>query len=157
VKRLGIDYGTSRIGLAITDPLGLSCRPYDILDTGSNDEKLDQIAQICDEEHIQSIVMGLALPKSGEETELVKKIRHFASELEQMTEIPVEFCDEGLSSWEAKRRVEQRYPSPRKRKKFLEKGIDHVAAMLILETFLRQASENRPGAKAKDEKNHDKK
>lgn len=140
MKRLGIDFGTSRIGLALTDPLGLSCRPYEIIRGGSSEDKLRRIAQICREEEVQGIVLGLALPRSGEETDLVKKIRRFGSELEQWTKLQVEFCDEWLSSWEAQKRVEEKYPSPRKRKKFLEKGIDHVAAMLILETFLRQNS-----------------
>jgi putative transcription antitermination factor YqgF len=121
-KVLAIDYGTKRVGLAVTR--GTLAEPLAVI---PNDEHLfEQLLAIIENEGTEQIVIGLS------ENEMADLTREFAQELEvAVGEVPIEFTDETLSS----REVEEKL-IVRGIKNISQKPIDHYAAALILENWL---------------------
>jgi putative transcription antitermination factor YqgF len=119
-KVLGIDYGTTRIGLAIAR--GPLAEP---LTTVANDaETLIKIQKIVDHEQVEKIVIGLS------ENQMAVKTRAFAQQLELTTKLPIEFVDETLSSYEMHHKLINH-------KRSIKQGsIDHLVAAQLLQDWL---------------------
>lgn len=95
---LGIDYGSKRMGLAVSD---LSCTiatPYKILYRREISADMAELRKIMAEKEIGAVVMGLPLQMNGEEGEIAAKVRKFAAILEENFKFPVLLWDERLSS-----------------------------------------------------------
>lgn len=121
MKTLGIDFGTKRIGLALSDESGTLAREFAIW---SPTEFWQQIAGLIAAEQVARIVVGLPLNMSGEETPKTAEVRAFAAQLEQQLTLPVLFVDERLSSTMAEQIAGT------------SKQIDSLAAQIILQNFL---------------------
>ncbi len=123
MRYLGIDYGTKRAGIAISDDAGGFAFPRETLPT---DERLfDTLARIIQEEKVGAIIIGDARALSGAENALTAEAEVFARELEERTQLPVHRTREAWSSQEAAR--------------FAPKGKKHddsAAAAIILQRFL---------------------
>ncbi len=121
-KYLGIDYGSKRVGLSLSDEGGLMAFPFETL---PNDASLpEKIKKICAEEKIGGVVVGESLDYKGGENPIMKKIKPFAEKLALETGLPVYFEPEFLTSREAGH-IQG------------ENGkIDASAAALILKSFL---------------------
>jgi len=133
-KRIvGIDYGEKRIGIAITDPLGIFAQP---LTTLFNDDKFWKgLESLLEQYAIAEIVVGYPLKESGDKGEITGKIDHFVKTLEKKFKVPVELADERYSSGIAKERVIASVTSKKKRR---DKGlIDKNAAAVILEDYMK--------------------
>lgn len=117
----GIDYGTKRIGLAISDESQTLAREYGIY---SPKEFWQNIEQLIRQEGIERIVLGLPLNMSGENTDKTQEVQAFYDQLQQRLSIPVEFMDERLSSVMA-----GNLPGG-------SKNIDSLAAQIILQNYL---------------------
>ena len=131
-KILGIDYGRRRIGVAICGPLGIA-NPLTVI-TRKNTDVLEEFGEIIEENDVSKIVMGLPKNMDNSEGEMVKEVKEFAQQLQEKFEIPIDFCDERLSTWEAQNSLKNLGMSPNKRKKI----IDAVAAALILQNYVDQ-------------------
>lgn len=131
-KILGIDYGRRRIGVAICGPLGIA-NPLTVI-TRKNNNVLEEFGEIIEENDVSKIVMGLPKNMDNSEGEMVKEVKEFAQQLQEKFEIPIDFCDERLSTWEAQNSLKNLGMSPNKRKKI----IDAVAAALILQNYVDQ-------------------
>lgn len=95
---LGIDYGSKRMGLAVSD---LSCTiatPYKILYRREISADMAELRKIMAEKEIGAVVMGLPLQMNGEEGEIAAEVRKFAAILEENFKFPVLLWDERLSS-----------------------------------------------------------
>lgn len=95
---LGIDYGSKRMGLAVSD---LSCTiatPYKILYRREISADMAELRKIMAEKEIGAVVMGLPLQMNGEEGEIAAEVRKFAAILEENLKFPVLLWDERLSS-----------------------------------------------------------
>ena len=95
---LGIDYGSKRMGLAVSD---LSCTiatPYKILYRREISDDMEELRKIMAEKEIGAVVMGLPLQMNGEEGEIAAEVRKFAAILEENFKFPVLLWDERLSS-----------------------------------------------------------
>lgn len=95
---LGIDYGSKRMGLAVSD---LSCTiatPYKILYRREISADMAELRKIMAEKEIGTVVMGLPLQMNGEEGEIAAEVRKFAAILEENFKFPVLLWDERLSS-----------------------------------------------------------
>lgn len=128
---LGIDYGQSRIGLAISDELGYFAHPYRTLQTTRN--VLSEFRAILDREKFSGIVVGL--PKNmdgtlGESAVLAKKFGQQIAEL--FPTIKIVFWDERLTTCEAQRALH----ASGKNAKQSKKVIDQVSAQIILQSYL---------------------
>ncbi len=121
---LAIDYGTKRVGVAVSR--GSLAVPLVVL---PNQENLfSELERIIAEEKAQKVIVGLS------ESEMAIKTKNFVLELKKRTDIPVIFIDETLSSQE----VEQRLRQAGIKQKVRNGPIDHFAAALILEDWLEQ-------------------
>ena len=130
----GIDFGNRRIGLAISNPDQLSAYPVETIERGrSLEADLATLRARLTALEVRRVVVGLPLNMDGTVGPQARAAQVFAHRLEEATGIPVELCDERLSSFEAEERLKG-IPVRRNRRKL---AIDAVAASVILESWLR--------------------
>ncbi len=100
MKYLGIDFGTSLIGLASSDEAGEFAFPYKIIQTHEAEQ---EIMTICKKENISEIVIGQSIASNEGENEVQTTVARFAKRLESITKLPIRFEREDFSSVEAHR------------------------------------------------------
>lgn len=132
MRRLGVDPGSVRTGLAVgDDELGIAT-PLQTITHRSRAQALQEIAQVVRTEDIGEVVVGLPLSLNGREGESARRARRFAAELATLAEIPVVLWDERLSSAAA-----QRILRAQGKKGAAQRGVvDQAAATLILQSYL---------------------
>ena len=97
MRSLGIDYGSKRIGIAISDDERRIAFPYKILDNGKNiGDLLEELRKIIDEELVDELVLGLPLSFSGQDTPSTREARKFGEELRKL-HLPLIFQNEILT------------------------------------------------------------
>ena len=131
---LGIDYGTKRVGLAISDENGTLAFPNGIFPNDLNLFK--EIGVILKKENVGEIVVGESLDFQGQPNILAQKIDIFISELQARFNIPISKQKEFLTSVEARGKEGKEKNNARKTKKETGKKIDDRAAALILQRYL---------------------
>jgi putative Holliday junction resolvase len=129
---LGVDYGTVRIGLAVTDPERKIAFP--LATHTRNGEERDAIffRQLMEQEEIGAIVVGLPIHLSGREGQKAAKARAFAKWLGDVTGLPVAFADERFTTVEAESALWQAGLTHKKRKTRRDK----IAAQMLLQAYL---------------------
>lgn len=128
---LALDIGMKRIGVAVCDRLGMSCRGIACLHR--NDQGWwKQLLKVIHEYGAKGVVVGLPLNMDGSEGVQAEDARAAASQLVEVINLPVCFQDERLSSWSAKERL---YAQGLSEKRVRER-VDQTAAAIILEDFL---------------------
>ena len=138
-RTLAIDPGERRVGLAVSDPLGITAQGLPTFDRREG-ELLDHVEKIAHEYEVARVVIGNPLSMSGRESEGSARARSLADEVHARLGVPVELWDERLSSTEANRILAGSRA---------EKGAaDRIAAMLILQGYLD--AQSRP-AESKEE------
>ena len=132
-RYLGLDIGNRRIGVAVSDELGLTAQPVLTLERrSSRREDVRSLARLCRRFDVAGIVVGNALHLSGETSPQAIKNQAFAEELGVLTGLPIHPWDERLTSHEAHRIL---YEAGHARQEH-RKMVDQVAATLILQSFL---------------------
>ena len=129
---LAIDYGSRRIGLAITDELGVTAQGLPTLHRTNKRNDFDHLRRTIKQFGVGLIVMGLPLRMSGDTGMQSDKVEAFADELRARFKLPVELFDERLTSVEANRVLDDAEVSGHRRKEV----VDQLAAVLILQAFL---------------------
>ena len=133
IRYLGLDIGSKRIGVAVSDELGLTAQPVLTLDRKRNPrDDMRSLARLCRRFSCSAIVAGDPLHLSGEASPQGEKTRTFALKLGQLAELPVHFWDERLTSRAAH---EILYQAGKTRQEHVAL-VDQVAAVLILQSFL---------------------
>jgi putative Holliday junction resolvase len=132
VRYLGVDPGKKRIGLAISDPGGTIATPLKILQRQSLQQVLRDVASLCRQEEVGTIVVGLPLNMDGTRGPAAQDAEQLASHLAQATGLAVQLWDERLSSVSAERSMLDADLSRSMRRR----RIDKVAAQIILQGFL---------------------
>lgn len=138
---LGIDHGTVRIGLALSDELGMIANPLKTLDASESVE--NEIAEIVQQKRVGDVVIGLPLRMSGERGSAAERVDKFADRLRKVLphDVAINFVDERLSSQAAERSLGfENKRITREQKKL----VDQVAAVAILQDFLN--TRNGPDA-----------
>jgi putative Holliday junction resolvase len=139
---LAIDYGSRRIGLAVTDELGLTAQGLPTLHRSTKRNDFDHLRRAIKQYGVVEIVVGLPLRMSGEEGIQSGKVAEFADELRSRFKLPVHLFDERLTSVEANRVLDETAMSDRRRKEV----VDRLAAVLILQAFMEfRKSRGEPG------------
>ena len=128
---IGIDLGSKRVGLAISDKMNMIASPYETLTFKNEQDLLDQLRLIILDFKVKSIVLGLPLNMNGEDSAQTKKVREFKSVL-SIFNLPIIFEDERLSSVSAKRSLVMQDIKTGHNKS----EIDKRAAAIILQQFL---------------------
>ena len=96
-RALGIDFGTKRVGLALSDRSNIIASPYRTLNYVSEKDLITQLETVVSENNIEILVLGLPINMKGEDTVQTKKVRNF-KEILSTLQIPIVFEDERLSS-----------------------------------------------------------
>ena len=130
---LGIDYGSKRMGLAVSDLLCTIASAYKILYRKKLEQDLVELEKIIKEKEIGAIVMGLPLQMNGEEGSMATEVRRFAEVLEKRFALPVLLWDERLSSSAAENFLIKEVDLSRKKR---AKILDASAAAYILQGAL---------------------
>ena len=130
-KLIGIDYGTKRIGLAVSSPLG-TVHPRPRRDRVTETTDLAFIAGLADEEGVSGIVIGLPHHMDGAQSEMEVAARKFAVKLAELSGLPVFGTDERLTSQAADSILAGQHKNPRARKQ----RVDSAAACLLLQDYL---------------------
>ena len=131
-KLMGLDVGLARIGVAVCDPLRLAARPLTVVKRRSRREDFGVLAEMVTVEEVEAIICGLPLNMDGSEGPRCQKTRAFARNLSRLTELPIGFWDERLSTVAAERALLEADTSRKRRGEV----IDHVAAGFILQGVL---------------------
>ena len=129
---IAIDLGTRRIGVAMTDGLGLTAQPLETIPRRGGQRDLDAIAALVSAHGAARIVLGLPLDPDGEPGRAAKSVEAFAARLRGAVTVPVELCDESFSTVEAEE-VLLRADLSRARRKQV---VDRLAAAVILQRWL---------------------
>lgn len=131
---LGLDVGSRRIGVAVSDPLGITAQGLETLERRNKRHDFEYLQRVIQEYDIREIVVGLPLRMSGAEGIQSDKMHAFAEELRKRFRLPVHLWDERLTSAEANRLLRETDLSIEKR----GKAVDRMAAILILQGWMEQ-------------------
>ncbi|MBU0611940.1 Holliday junction resolvase RuvX [Patescibacteria group bacterium] len=134
MRFLGIDYGTKRIGIAISDENGTLAFPKGLVPNDLNAFKV--IGDILKKENISEVVVGESLDLKGSPNPLFKEIKIFVQELQSKFNLPIHMEREFLTSVEARRKEGKGKNNARKVKKQKSVKVDASAAALILQRYL---------------------
>lgn len=129
---LGIDLGSKRIGLALSDPSLTIASPYRVLARVTFKSVLETLLHIIDRENVKCVVLGLPIERDGREGRAVQGVRHFVYNLSPHIDLPVLYWDERLSTVAVERVLNQ--TSLKRDEK--TKVVDKMAASYILQGFL---------------------
>jgi putative Holliday junction resolvase len=143
---LAIDYGKKRLGLALSDELGMTSRPYGTWTRINRRRDLARLRELVRQQGIRRIVIGLPLHLDGAPSEMSEEAKGFATRVAKALGLPVELMDERLSSWEARQTMSgansnehvQRGPFRRIDTK-KQTPLDEIAAAIILRDYLELA------------------
>jgi putative holliday junction resolvase len=133
---LGLDVGSRRIGMAVSDALGITAQGLETLQRRNKRHDFEHLQRVIRDYDVQEIVVGLPLRMSGAEGTQSEKMRTFAEELRKKFGLPVHLWDERLTSAEANRFLRETELSIEKR----GKAVDRMAAVLILQSWMEQRS-----------------
>jgi putative Holliday junction resolvase len=129
---LALDLGKKRIGLALSDPLGITAQGLPTLQRTNIREDLAALASLIEERGVRRLLIGHPLHMSGRESRQSEYTRDFAQRLTERTGLEVRFWDERLTSVEAERLLKSSGISIEKR----ARAVDQLAAQILLESFL---------------------
>lgn len=129
-RTLGIDYGRVRIGVALSDGLGLAAHPYEMIETGS--DVGSRLAGLVEEHDVVRVVVGLPCSLDGSEGETAVDARRFAEGLRDLLEVEVVMYDERLTT----RIAEGVLLEARVSRSGRRRVIDKVAAAVMLQGYL---------------------
>jgi putative holliday junction resolvase len=132
-RTLGLDFGDARIGLALSDPMGILASPLTIITRKNSPADVELIIDIARKNDVGRIIIGLPYSMDGSLGSQAEKVNDFVKELCRYTDIPVDFRDERLSTVMAKRIVQK------VRKTNKATRYDAAAAALILQSYLDDA------------------
>jgi putative Holliday junction resolvase len=129
---LALDVGKKRIGLAVSDELGITAQGIETLERTRIREDLARLKDIAVRWAVERVLVGRPLHMSGSESAQSQYTKEFAGRVSTHLGLPVVFWDERLTSAEAERMLRQAGASQDQRKK----AVDRLAAVLLLESYL---------------------
>lgn len=129
---LGLDYGTKRIGVAISDPTFTLASPLPYLDATPFTKVIGKLKEIIREKEVSQIIIGIPRNMDGSYGPASDNAKEFALRLKEMLTVPVKAVDERLSTVEASRRLHE----SGKKSKEQRAVIDSSSAVIILQSYL---------------------
>jgi putative holliday junction resolvase len=131
IRVLGVDVGTVRVGVALSDPLGITAQPFEVIDRRKIDPH-QRLLALINEYEVTQLVVGYPLQLSGEASFAAASVDEFIAKLAQGTPVPIERWDERLSTAGAQRLMIDAGVRRERRRQ----SIDKVAAAIILQSYL---------------------
>lgn len=132
---LGIDFGTKRIGLALGSSFTGAAKALSVIPNNGN--FLNALTKTVKEWQVTHIILGLPLDMDGEEQEITRQVKNFAKKIKHHTQLPLDFVDERLTSFEAERQFKSLRQNNQAKAKN-KNQIDAMAAQIILQSHLDQ-------------------
>jgi putative Holliday junction resolvase len=141
MRTLGLDVGTRRIGVALSDALGLTAQPLVTLPRRGTPQDCEALAALARRHQVGAVVVGLPLALSGAHGPQAQRVRVFAQAVGERLAVPVHMVDERFTTAQAQRALVAGDVSRRRRKQV----VDQAAAQLILQGYLdaTRASQDR--------------
>jgi putative Holliday junction resolvase len=132
ISALGLDVGSKRIGVAGCDGTGLIASGLTTIERTSFDRDVVQLRELVEQRQVQVLVVGLPYSMDGTLGFQARKVQKFAARLAEALQLPVEYMDERLTSFEAEELLKAEKRSPSRNKAL----IDRKAAAIILQQWL---------------------
>ena len=132
MRVMGLDYGSVRIGVAVSDPDGIIAQPKGYIKADPVKQCIAEIAKLCLDLKVGKIVIGLPLHMSGEEGDSAVAARALATAIQGKIDIPISFMDERWTTLSAEKSLMEANVKGKARRE----KIDSVAAAIILQNFL---------------------
>jgi putative Holliday junction resolvase len=129
---LALDYGTKRIGVALSDELGWTAQPLETFERRTLDRDVTHIASLVNTHEVRQVVLGFPLQLDGREGPAVQAMREFAVRLEQTLSVPLVLWDERMTTKAAEDLLIAADVSRKKRKG----AVDRIAAAILLQSYL---------------------
>ena len=129
---LALDYGTKRIGVALSDELGWTAQPLETLERRTLDRDFAHIQQLVNAHDVREVVIGLPLRLNGEEGPAVQAVHQFVDRLGEVLSVPIVMWDERMTTRSAEELLIAADVSRKKRKGV----VDRVAAAILLQSYL---------------------
>lgn len=146
-RLLGLDFGTRRVGAAISDSRGEIASPFEVYELKGDRANADHYRALVEAEQIDRIVVGLPLRSRGEEGESARRAREFGAWLEHQTGRAVAYFDERFTTVEA----EELMRSAGLKAKARRDRRDMLAAQLLLQAYIDAGSPAAPRAAPLDD------
>lgn len=139
MRILGLDVGDKRIGIAISDEMGITAQGLTTLKRTKTQEDMKQLIQLVQEKEVEKIVVGLPRNMNGTYGPQSDKVKEFMNRLPETLEAKVVYWDERLTTVAAQRALIEGDLSRKKRKLV----VDKIAAVMILQSYLDLCSRNK--------------
>ena len=130
MRLIGLDWGTVRVGIAMSDEEQKMAFP--LQQTIASSTAVDEILKLSEEYDVEKIIIGLPVSLKGEETESAEKTRKFAKKIEDRVHLPIEFVDERFSSVASTQSLHDQNIKEAEQRHIK----DNVAAALLLQQFI---------------------
>lgn len=136
MRKIGIDYGDSRVGIAITDGLGITVQGLETIHHNGNDKNvLKRLEELYNEYQFDTIVVGMPINMDGTKTQRCEVTEKFIHKLKcKFNKIPIETIDERLTTVAAHKTMNFLDINKRKKKNI----VDTISAVYILETYMNK-------------------
>jgi putative Holliday junction resolvase len=131
-RTIGLDIGEKRIGVAVSDPLGMMAHPLTTLTWKGLPELARTLRILLKEQNAGSIVVGLPLTMKGESSKKTEEVQKIINGLKNLLDVPIQEIDERLTTKMAERDLHLLNKKPSKNRD----KIDQIAAVYILQTYL---------------------
>ena len=135
MRTLGLDYGSKTVGVAVTDPLGLTAQGVEIIRRQKENhmrKTYQRIRELCKQYDVEKIVLGLPLNMDDTMGDRAEKTLEFKKELERRLSVPVLLVDERLTTVEAIEIMDEAGIKVSEREKY----VDMIAATIILQDYM---------------------
>ena len=136
MKILGIDMGERRVGLALSDPLGITAQGLKTIQINHPEEIYSKLMEVIREKKVEKLVFGLPKNMNGTLGPQAQKVQECAQKINSLSQLPVDYEDERLSTISAEQVLLLADQSRAKRKK----AIDRLSAVIILQSYLDRKS-----------------
>lgn len=131
-RAIGLDVGTKTIGIALSDPLGITANPHSTLKRQSVKKDCAKLAELCEQQKVEHLVVGLPLELDDTEARPARLARQIGTHLGELLGLTPTYIDERYSSVDAEELLLEMDLSRKRRKEV----IDQMAAVLILRSWL---------------------
>ena len=141
MRTLGLDYGSKTVGVAVTDPLGLTAQGVEIIRRQKENhlrKTYQRIKELCEQYDVEKIVLGLPLNMDDTMGDRAEKTLEFKNELERRLSVPVLLVDERLTTVEAIEIMDDAGIKVSEREKY----VDMIAATIILQDYMNSQENN---------------
>jgi len=139
---LALDFGLRRIGVAAATPLTGTATPLTTISAHHGEPEWQQLDALITEWQPECLLLGLPLNSDMSESDMTSRVRIFAEQLHERYELQVNFMDERYTSAEAEARLKQQRRTGLRSKRIKKTDIDSLAAAIIAESWMRDASNN---------------